>query len=123
MTGYFGGYATLGVLLLVGVGFIAVSLAANWVLRPHRRTYEKALTYECGVDPVGADWSQTQIRYYIYAFLYVVFAVESIFLFPWATIFAKPGFGTGALVEMGIFIAFLAVGILYAWRKRVLTWT
>ncbi len=122
MTSYFGGYATLGVLLLLGVGFVAVALAANWVLRPHRPTHEKLLTYECGVDPVGDDWAQTQVRYYVFAFLYVVFAVESIFLFPWATIFALPGFGVGALVEMGVFVGFLAIGLLYAWRKRVLTW-
>jgi NADH-quinone oxidoreductase subunit A len=123
MPGYFPGYATLGVLLLVGVGFVAAGLGANRVLRPHRPTSEKLATYECGVDPVGPDWIQSQIRYYVFAFLYVVFAVESVFLFPWATIFALPGFGVGALVEMGLFIAFLAVGLLYAWRKRVLTWT
>ncbi len=123
VTGYFGGYATLGVLLVAGVGFIAAGLAANWVLRPHRPTPEKVLSYECGVDPVGADWIQTQIRYYVFAFLYVVFAVESVFLFPWATIYALPGFGVGALLEMAVFVAFLAVGLLYAWRKQVLTWT
>ena len=123
MTDYFGGYATLGVLLLVGVGFVAAGLSANWLLRPHRPTREKLASYECGVDPVGSDWAQTQVRYYVFAFLYAVFAVESVFLFPWATIYALPGFGVGALVEMGIFIGFLAAGLLYAWRKRVLTWT
>ncbi|MDP9239033.1 MAG: NADH-quinone oxidoreductase subunit A [Actinomycetota bacterium] len=123
MAGYFAGYATLGTLLLLGVGVVAAGLGANWVLRPHRPTREKLATYECGVDPVGPDWIQTQIRYYVFAYLYVVFAVESVFLFPWATIFARPGFGTGALVEMGLFVAFLALGLLYAWRKRVLTWT
>ena len=123
MTDYFGGYVTLGVLLLAGVGFIGVGLSANWLLRPHRPTPEKHLTYECGVDPVEADWAQAHVRYYVFAFLYVVFAVESVFVFPWATIYALPGFGVGALVEMGIFVAFLAVGLLYAWRKGVLTWT
>ncbi|MEP6696575.1 MAG: NADH-quinone oxidoreductase subunit A [Pseudonocardiales bacterium] len=123
MKGYFAGYATLGTLLLLGVGFVAAGLAANWVLRPHRPTGEKLATYECGVDPVGPEWIQTQIRYYVFAYLYVIFAVESVFLFPWATIFARRGFGTGALVEMGVFVAFLALGLLYAWRKRVLTWT
>ncbi|PZS32868.1 MAG: NADH-quinone oxidoreductase subunit A [Pseudonocardiales bacterium] len=123
MTGYFAGYATLGTLLLLGVGFVAAGLGANWVLRPHRPTPEKLATYECGVDPVGPDWIQTQIRYYVFAYLYVVFAVESVFLFPWATIFALPGFGTAALVEMGLFVGFLALGLLYAWRKKVLTWT
>ena len=122
MTDYFSGYVTLGVLLLVGIGFVVVGLSANWLLRPNRPTTEKLLTYECGVDPVGQDWVQMQVRYYVFAFLYVVFAVESVFVFPWATIYALPGFGVGALVEMGIFIGFLAVGLLYAWRKKVLTW-
>ncbi|MGB9377001.1 MAG: NADH-quinone oxidoreductase subunit A [Mycobacteriales bacterium] len=123
MTGYFGGYTTLGVLLLVGIGFVCVALSANWLLRPHRPTPEKLLTYECGVDPGAPDWSQTQVRYYVYAFLYVVFAVEAIFLFPWATIYARPAFGVGALAEMGVFVGFLAIGLLYAWRKQVLNWT
>ncbi|CAM5720251.1 NADH-quinone oxidoreductase subunit A [Streptomyces californicus] len=56
-------------------------------------TPEKLLTYECGVDQVGEGWAHTQVRYYVYAFLYVIFAVDSIFLFPWATVFAAPGYG------------------------------
>jgi len=117
------GYGPFALLLLVGVGFVTVALAANRLLRPHRPTPEKLRTYECGVDPVGEDWAQTQVRYYVFAFLYVVFAVESVFLFPWATIFVGPGFGATTLIEMGIFVGLLAVGLLYAWRRRVLTWT
>jgi NADH-quinone oxidoreductase subunit A len=85
-------------------------------------THEKLLTYECGVDPVGEGWAHTQVRYYVYAFLYVIFAVDSIFLFPWATVFAAPGYGATTLVEMFIFLGFLAVGLLYAYKKGVLTW-
>ena len=59
----------------------------------------------------------------MYAFLYALFAVESVFLFPWAVIFDRPEFGTSAVVEMAIFVAVLALGILYAWRKRILRWT
>ncbi|CAN5170809.1 NADH-quinone oxidoreductase subunit A [soil metagenome] len=118
-----GGYTTVAVLLLVGFGFVSVAYAANALIGPDRAGGEGLLTYECGVDPVGAGWAQTQIRYYVYAFLYVVFAVEAVFLYPWATIFAQPGFGTTALVEMGIFVGFLAAVLLYAWRKRVLSWT
>ena len=123
MRGYFGGYGTVAVLLAVGVAVVTGGLAANRLLRPHRPTADKLLTYECGVDPVGVDWAQTQVRYYVFAFLYVVFAVESVFLFPWATVFVRPGFGATSLVEMGVFVGFLALGLLYAWRKRVLTWT
>jgi len=127
MGGYFDGYAMVGVLLLVGVAFVAVALTANRLLRPPPATVPGLATfetYECGiaVDPGDRDWAQTNIRYYVYAFLYVVFAVETVFVYPWATIFSKPGFGAGALAEMGVFVALLALGLLYAWRKRVLRW-
>jgi NADH-quinone oxidoreductase subunit A len=120
--GYFGGYGLVGLLCLVGAGFVAVGLAANRLLRPWRRTPAKLLTYESGVDPVGDSWSQSQVRYYVYAFLYVVFAVDAVFLFPWATVFAQAGFGGVSLGEMFVFLGFLAVGLLYAWRRGVLTW-
>ena len=139
MSAYVEGYGTIGILLLVGVATLMLAFVANWVLRPpspatavgSRNARERVTfglgtyeTYECGVAVDSADlaWAQTHIRYYVYAFIYVVFAVETVFVYPWATIFTKPGFGTGALVEMGVFIAFLAVGLLYAWRKRVLMW-
>ena len=80
------------------------------------------MTYECGVDPVGEGWAQSHIRYYVFAYLYVVFAVDALYLFPWATVFAAPGYGVTTLVEMFVFLGFLAVGLLYAWRKGVLAW-
>jgi len=123
VTGYFGGYTLVALLGLLGVGFVAGALGANRLLRPWRVTPDKLLTYESGVDPVGDDWAQAQVRYYVYAFLYVVFAVDAVFLFPWATVFALPGFGSLSLGEMFVFLGFLAVGLLYAWRKGVLTWT
>jgi NADH-quinone oxidoreductase subunit A len=120
--GYFGGYALVAVLLLVGVAIFAVAVGVNRVLRPARPTAQKLLTYECGVDPVGGGWAQSYVRYYVFTFLYVVFAVDAVFLFPWATVFDAPGFGLTTLVEMFVFLGFLAVGILYAWRKGVLQW-
>jgi NADH-quinone oxidoreductase subunit A len=122
MDGYFGRYGLVGLVLVLGSGFIVVSLTANWLLRPHRPTAEKLLTYECGVDPVGEGWAQTHVRYYVFTYLYVIFAVDAVFLFPWATVFAAPGFGLVTLAEMFVFLGFLAVGILYAWRKGVLSW-
>ena len=125
MGGYLGSYTTLGLLLLVGAAFFVVSFGANRLLRPSRPvdTPAKYETYECGLDPVGGDWAQAQIRYYVYAYLYVLFAVESVFLFPWALIFSSAGFGLTAVVEMAIFVGLLALGLLYAWRKGVLRWT
>src|ERR671937_1133406 len=113
-------YAVFIAVLVGGVGLVAVAFGAARVIAPRRQLPEKLTTYECGIDPVGEGWSQSQIRYYIYAFLFVIFDVESVFLFPWATVFERLGYA--AVVEMGIFILILAVGLLYAWRKGVLRW-
>jgi NADH-quinone oxidoreductase subunit A len=123
MDGYYEAYVVVGVMLLIGVVFFAVALGANRLLRPSVPAAEKVLTYECGVDPVGEGWAQTHIRYYVYAYLYVVFAVDAIYLFPWAVVFGAPGFGTTTLVEMFVFLGFLSVALLYAWKKGVLAWT
>ena len=85
-------------------------------------TAEKYTTYECGVDPVGEGWAQTHIRYYVYAFLYVIFAVDAVFLFPWATVFDAAGYGASTLVEMVVFIGFLAVGLAVRLATGVLRW-
>jgi len=123
--GYVGAWGTVGILLLVGVAFVTVALAANRLLRPAGgRGGASVEPYECGiiVDPIDRDWAQTHIRYYVYAFVYVVFAVEAVFVYPWATVFTDPGFGAATLAEMGVFVGLLTLGLLYAWRKRVLTW-
>nr|WP_296071810.1 NADH-quinone oxidoreductase subunit A [uncultured Actinoplanes sp.] len=125
MDGYLGSYATLGLVLAAGVIVFVGAFSANRLLRPSDPAQPpgKFVPYESGIDPVGGDWAQAQIRYYVYAYLYVLFAVEAVFLFPWAVVFDLPGFGLATLAEMGIFVAVLALGILYAWRKRILTWT
>jgi len=122
VTGFFGQYAVVGIVVAIGIAFFAVAMSANRLLRPHRPTADKLKTYECGIDPVGEGWAQTNVRYYIYAFLYVLFAVDAIFLFPWATVFALPGFGIKTLVEMFVFLGFIGIGLLYAYKKGVLTW-
>jgi len=119
---YLSPYVVVAVVALAGVGFVTVAYSANRLLAPNRPTAEKLLTYESGVDPVGEGWAHTHIRYYVYAFLYVVFAVDAVYLFPWATVFAAPGFGVATLVEMFVFLGLLATGILYAVRRGVLTW-
>ncbi len=109
--------------MLAGVVVFVLAMIANRLLSTIRPSAEKATTYECGLDPVGGDWAQAQIRYYVYAYLYVLFAVEAIFLFPWAVVFDRPGFGIAVVIEMAIFVSVLALGLLYAWRKKVLRWT
>lgn len=118
------GYLTVGLVLVVGIVLLAAAGALNALLSPSRPADgEGQATYESGVDPVGEGWAQTQIRYYVYAFLYVVFAVEAVFVYPWATVFADPEFGSAALIEMAVFVGLLALVLAYIWRKRVLGWT
>jgi NADH-quinone oxidoreductase subunit A len=119
---YFSGYALVALLILVGVGFVATSFGANRLLRPAQPSKAKQTTYECGVDPTEGGWAQSYVRYYVFAYLYVVFAVDAVFVFPWATVFAAVGFGTTTLVEMFVFLGVLAAGIAYTWRKGVLSW-
>ncbi|MEY3806285.1 MAG: NADH-quinone oxidoreductase subunit [Actinomycetota bacterium] len=90
------------------------------LLRPNKPTREKLLTYESGVDPVGEGWSQSQIRYYVFALLFVIFDVEAVFIFPWATQLER--YAVFGLVEMGVFVGVLLLGLVYAWRKGVLRW-
>src|SRR6266516_626428 len=102
---YYQSYGVILAVVIAGAGLVAVALLTARALSPRRPLPEKLTTYECGMDPVGEGWSQTQIRYYIYAFLFVVFDVESVFLFPWARILESLGYA--GVVEMGIFILIL----------------
>lgn len=112
-------------LIVFWFGLIALLLASLLLgiavlVRPNNPNREKLLTYESGVDPVGEGWSQSQIRYYVFALLFVIFDVEAVFIFPWATQLERyAGFG---LVEMGVFVGVLLLGLVYAWRKGVLRW-
>jgi len=117
---YYQSYGVVLAVLVAGVGLVAVAFGAARLIAPRRPLPEKLLTYECGMDPVGEGWSQSQVRYYVFGFLFVIFDVESVFLFPWAGIFERLGYQ--AVVEMAVFVAILAVGLLYAWRKGVLKW-
>jgi NADH-quinone oxidoreductase subunit A len=117
---YFGSYGVVLAVVIAGGLLVAVAFLAARLIAPSRPTREKMLTYECGIDPVGEGWSQSQIRYYVYGFLFVIFDVESVFLFPWARVFVSLGYT--AVIEMAIFIGILGVGLLYAWRKGVLRW-
>src|SRR6266576_7262413 len=107
----FGGVAVLLVLAIISLGRL---------VRPRRPQPQKYIAYESGVDPVGTGWSQSQIRYYVFALLFVMFDVEAVFIFPWAV--QLEALGVFGLVEMIVFIVILALGLLYAWRKGVLKW-
>lgn len=119
-------YAYVGIFLVVGVLFVIVNVEVlSRLLRPKRPTPEKLTTYECGEEPIGGSWIRFHIRYYLYALVYIVFAVEVIFLYPWAVIFKdfiREGLGALALLEMFVFIIILLLGFIYAWRKGSLEW-
>lgn len=120
MPDYYQSYAVVLAVAVAGAALVAVAFGAARLIAPNRPLPAKLTTYECGIDPVGRGWAQSEVRYYIYGFLFVIFDVESVFLFPWARVFV--GLGYTAIVEMGIFIAILGAGLLYAWRKGVLRW-
>ncbi len=112
----------LSVALFASLGIILVGLLVliGYLIRPDRYQPQKYTSYESGVDPAGSLWSQSQIRYYIFALLFVMFDVEAVFIFPWAT--QVEVYGAFGLVEMFIFIGVLLLGLVYAWRKGVLKW-
>ena len=120
MNSYFQEYATVAVLLAVGIIFMLALTSVAALLRPNNPSKEKLTTYESGVDPVGTGWSQTYIRYYIFGLLFVIFDVEAVFIFPWAINLEKLGYF--GLVEMLVFIFILLIGLIYAIRKDVLKW-
>ena len=122
---YFGDYITVAAFVAVGALLVGGGLLASSLLRPNNPTKVKSETYECGIDPVGGGWSQTHIRYYIFALLFLIFDVEAVFIFPWAIRieeFAAAGMGGFIFVEMVIFIVILVMGLVYAIRKGVLRW-
>ncbi len=113
-------YIFIGLLLLVAISFAILPLVIVWLVAPRKRSLAKSDTYECGVRTYGETWVRFRIQYYIYALMFVVFDIETVFLYPWAVSYA--GLGIFALVEMVIFLVILAVGLVYAWAKGVLRW-
>jgi NADH-quinone oxidoreductase subunit A len=119
VTTYYQTYLAVAVLAAAAAGMFGAMLGVGRLLRPNRPQDEKYITYEAGSDPVSG-FGQSNIRYYVYALLFVMFDVEAVFIFPWAV--RLEGLGTFALVEMVIFVVILALGLVYAWRKGVLRW-
>jgi NADH:ubiquinone oxidoreductase subunit 3 (subunit A) len=106
--------------LVVVIGFLAFNLVFWWVIRPSRFSEEKLTTYECGENPEGTAWVQFNIRFYVFALIFVVFDVEAVFLLPWAVVFKK--LGMLAFLEGLVFIGILVVALAYVWRKGDLEW-
>ena len=120
MSDFLSAYLTVAVFGATAGLLIAGVLGLGRLIRPSRPSVQKLTTYESGVDPVGSGFSQSQIRYYVFALLFVLFDVEAVFIFPWAL--GLEGYDVFGLVEMAIFVVILVLGLVYAWRKGVLRW-
>lgn len=108
------------IFFLLGIVFVGGGLAVAWLLRPRRPYAEKLATYECGEEPLGNAWVRFNIRFYVIALIYLVFAVEVVFLFPWALVYRS--MGLVAFLEMAVFLAVLIIGFIYVWAKGDLDW-
>src|SRR5690606_26851231 len=111
MSDFLRSYLLVAIFAGAAVALVAGILGLGRLIRPDNPSREKLIAYESGADPTGTGWAQSQIRYYVFAVLFVIFDVEAVFIFPWAVrLEAYGGFG---LVEMGVFIFILALGLLY----------
>jgi NADH-quinone oxidoreductase subunit A len=119
VTEYYREYLAVAVLMGAALLMVGGMLGLGRLLRPVHPQADKYVTYEAGSDPVGG-WGQSNVRYYVYALLFVMFDVEAVFIFPWAIQLEE--LGVQALISMIVFIGILALGLVYAWRKGVLRW-
>lgn len=117
---YQNNYLIVFVFLLLGVLLPVVALFIGKLLRPYKPIKSKYTTYESGLEPFGDSRVQFNVRYYIFALMFVIFDVETVFLYPWAVAYEK--LGIFALIEMSIFVFMLIIGLIYAWKKKVLKW-
>jgi NADH-quinone oxidoreductase subunit A len=113
-------YLIIGLFVVVGLLFTAATVTVSNILSPTAPSAAKATTYECGSEPVGPPWVQFRVGYYVYALLFVVFDIETVFLYPWAVAFNR--MGVFILLEMVVFVAILVFGLAYAWKEGALTW-
>jgi NADH-quinone oxidoreductase subunit A len=120
MSDFVRSYLTVAIFGALAGALVATFLGLGSALRPKRSSPQKYITYESGVDPLGDMWSQSNIRYYVFALMFVVFDVEAVFVFPWAT--RLEVYGVFGLLAMGIFIFLLLLELVCEWRKGTLRW-
>jgi NADH-quinone oxidoreductase subunit A len=119
VTEFYREYIAVAVLIGAALLMFGAMLGLGRLIRPTRPQPEKYITYEAGSDPV-TGFGQSNVRYYVYALLFVIFDVEAVFIFPWAV--RLESLSVFGLVEMTAFIVLLTLGLVYAWRKGVLRW-
>lgn len=113
-------YLYLVLFACTGAAMVAGGIVVSTLLAPSKDTEAKGAPYECGEHAIGPAWVQFNVGYYLFALIFLVFEVETVFLFPCAMILKSVG-GL-ALIELGIFVAILGLGLVYAWKKGVLEW-
>ncbi len=118
-----GDYLPLLVLLLLGAFIASLLVVLSWFLGPKHLTPEKLMPYECGVNPIGNARERFPVKFYLVAMLFIIFDIETVFLYPWAITFKSKVISQGfELTEMIVFIAILFVGYFYVWKKGALDW-
>lgn len=113
-------YIPIFLFILIALGFAIFTLLVSWLVQPAKYNKVKLEPYECGIEPATDARDRYSVRYYLVAMLFVIFDVETVFMFPWAVIMDELAlFG---LIEMLVFLFILVVGYFYAWKKGALEW-
>lgn len=108
------------VVVVTGIFLVVAGLGMALLLSPRSFNAQKGQPYECGIPTKGTSWMQFKVGYYLYAILYLMFDVEAVFLFPWATVVRE--LGVPGLMSVGFFVLLLGLGLAYAWKKGALEW-
>ena len=117
---YFYHYLFIGIFSLFAIVFPVLPIVLAKFVAPKKPSSIKNASYECGLETPDEPWIQFRIQYYLFALIFVIFDVETVFIYPWAVAFKK--LGMFAFIEMVLFIFILALGLVYAWRKKILEW-
>ncbi len=123
-TVYAGNWLAVAIAAIIALAAIGAMFAGSQLLSARRRSAEKLTTYECGIPPTPFSWSNINIRFYIFAILFLIFDVEAVFLFPWAVVFIQEQAAGNPIpfYAMILFLAMLFFAVIYGWRKGVLDW-
>ncbi len=113
-------YGVLAAFVVAAFLLLIVPIAGSKLLSPRKPNPIKNEVYECGVETVGETWVQFKVQYYIYALVFVIFDIETVFLYTWAAAYNR--LGLFALIQMTIFLVILLDGLFYAWKKGALEW-
>lgn len=123
-------FGTALLFLIGGIVFVLGGMLTAFLIAPNRPNPEKNTSYECGEEPVGTAWGQFNFRFYVMGLIFLIFDVEILLLFPWATVFADsklialaPAWGIVNLTEVGIFAGILLLGLAYIWNRNAIDWS